>query len=286
MLKKITDINLKLSSIFWLIILSLFSRILIVYFFGDKNMDNEWGTLLYNLYNFNSFSFYKFDDQFVPSVYMPPLYVFFLYFIKVISIQNINFINLVFFIQIILGVFSVFIFYNINKKIFSNNISLINSYIFSLVPLNIYVVGQISSINIQILLSLLFIQFLFDITYKQSFKNIIILSIISGLLLLTRGEFILILFISLFYLIFFKKIKILNFFIIILIALLIASPYLARNYFTFGQTTIVKSFGYNLWKGNNQLSLVDVSGFNTRLSFDDPNYKFKDPDLNLLKKRV
>ena len=146
--------------------------------------------------------------------------------------------------------------------------------------------GQISSINIQILLSLLFIQFLFDITYKQSFKNIIILSIISGLLLLTRGEFILILFISLFYLIFFKKIKILNFFIIILIALLIASPYLARNYFTFGQTTIVKSFGYNLWKGNNQLSLVEGSGFKPRLSFDDPNYKFKDPDLNLLKKRV
>ena len=37
------------------------------------------------------------------------------------------------------------------------------------------------------------------------------------------------------------------------------SPYLIRNVITFNTLTITKSFGYNLWKGNNPNSLVEGS---------------------------
>ena len=64
---------------------------------------------------------------------------------------------------------------------------------------------------------------------------------------------------SIFFLLLFKKIKIKSLFKIIVIVALIISPYVARNYFTFDQITIVKSLGYNLWKGNNQWSLTEGS---------------------------
>ena len=47
------------------------------------------------------------------------------------------------------------------------------------------------------------------------------------------------------------------FFIIVSLTFLVLSPYMIRNYVTFKQIILVKSFGYNLWKGNNELSTVE-----------------------------
>ena len=148
--------NLKFSLLFWLVILSFFTRFGVGYTFGDQNIDNEWGILVNNLINYKSFSFYKIDDQIIPSVYMPPMYPFFLYFIKIITFEKVDFVNLIIFAQIILSTYSVYIFYQLNQKIFSDKLSLINSFIFSFFPLNLYVAGQISSISLQVFLSLLF----------------------------------------------------------------------------------------------------------------------------------
>ena len=41
---------------------------------------------------------------------------------------------------------------------------------------------------------------------------------------------------------------------------MVISPYVIRNYIHFNQVIIVKSLGYNLWKGNNQLSTVEGYG--------------------------
>ena len=41
---------------------------------------------------------------------------------------------------------------------------------------------------------------------------------------------------------------------VFIIVLLIISPYVVRNYIHFNKIFIVKSLGYNLWKGNNELS--------------------------------
>ena len=56
-----------------------------------------------------------------------------------------------------------------------------------------------------------------------------------------------------------KKINFKQVSIIIISALIILSPYLTRNFIVFEKITITKSFGYNLWKGNNIDSKVEGS---------------------------
>ena len=204
---------------------------------------------------------------------MPPLYPFLLYLINIISLNKVDFISLIIFLQAIISTLSVYIFYKINLNFFSSKLSLFNSLIFSLFPLNVYMSGQISSITLQVFLSLLFLNFLLLIINKQTKKNIILFSIISGLLILTRGEFVLV-FIFLLGMLS-KKIKYLNLIKVILIVSLVVSPYMIRNYVHFNSVILVKSLGFNLWKGNNELSLVE--GYE---EYD--NIKFKKLKSNIL----
>ena len=134
-----------------LIVASFLIRILTVYFIKDTYIEHEWNILLNNLIEHNSYSLRSFNGELVPSVLMPPLYAFFLYFIHTISfLKESYFLYVVFFIQIVLSCYSVYLFYQINQNFFSDKLSLINSLIFSIIPLNIYSCGQISSINLQI----------------------------------------------------------------------------------------------------------------------------------------
>ena len=75
--------------------------------------------------------------------------------------------------------------------------------------------------------------------------------------MLTRGEFILIFSIIFLFIFLNKKIKIGILARIIVIVILVISPYLIRNYIQFNEVFIVKTLGYNLWKGNNKLSSVE-----------------------------
>jgi len=244
-----------------LIVVSLLIRILTVYFIKDSNVEYEWNILINNLIEHKSYSLRSFNGELVPSVLMPPLYAFFLYFIHTISfLKESYFLYLVFFIQIVLSTYSVYLFYQINQNFFSIKSSLINSFIFSLIPLNIYVCGQITSANIQLFLSLLFLKLLFALIKNKTIKNIIFFSITSGLLILSRGEFLIIFAFTLFFIFIKKKMEIINLIKILMIVFLVISPYVIRNYIHFNQFIIVKSLGYNLWKGNNQLSKVEGYG--------------------------
>ena len=256
MIKNNIKFNSKFSLLFFLIFSSFLARFVTAYFVGDRVIDNEWSVLVNNLINYKAFAFYASNDLIIPSAYMPPIYPFFLYLIKIITFDKIDFLSLIISFQVILSTYSIYIFYELNQKIFSNKLSLINSFIFSYFPLNLYAAGQISSITLQILLSLLFLKYFFCISEKKSSKNIIIFSIISGILILTRGEFILIFLVTILYLIFFKKISLAILIKTILITFLIISPYMARNYIQFNEIFVVKSLGFNLWKGNNPTSLV------------------------------
>ena len=244
-----------------LIIVSLLIRILTVYFIKDTHIEHEWNILLNNLIEHKSYSLRSFNGELVPSVLMPPLYAFFLYFIHVISfLKDSYFLDLVFFIQIVLSTYSVYLFYQINQNFFSNKFSIINSFIFSIIPLNIYICAQISSANIQLFLSLLFLKLLFTLIKNKTQKNIILFSIVSGLLILCRGEFAIIFVLTLFFIFIYKKKNIINLIKILIVVFLVISPYVIRNYIHFNQFIIVKSLGYNLWKGNNQLSKVEGYG--------------------------
>ena len=267
--------------IYSLILITFLSRLFMVFFLRDTHLENEWQTLLNNLINYKSYSFYTFQEQLIPSAYMPPVYPFFLYIIYLITnILNINFLNTIIFIQILLATYSVYLFYQINLNFFKQKISLINSFIFTLIPLNIYYCGQISSINLQILLSLLFLKFLILLVNKEEIINLIIFSATSGLLILTRGEFILIFILIVSYILFCKKTKLINLVKIFSIIILITSPYVIRNYIHFDQFFFVKSLGYNLWKGNNQLSIVQGYEDLRNLEFNKLNNKLQKIEKN------
>ena len=257
MKKSINQILDYKNFIFLLIGLSFVIRLVTIYFYHDKWLDQEWEVLVNNLIKYKAYTYY---GPPIPHVILPPLYPFFLYFLNIFVFAEVNLLSITIFVQIILSTISIYIFYKINQKIFSNVSSLISACIFSFFPLNIYAAGQTSSISLQIFLSLLFILLLFNLIEKQSNKGIIYLSLISGLLILTRGEFILIYVATLFYLFLKSKIKLTNIFIITLCTILVVSPYLVRNYNTFKQITVAKALGFNLWKGNNQLSTVEGYG--------------------------
>ena len=266
-------IKFKFSILFFLILISFLARLIAVLFYGDTRIDNEWGILLNNLYNHKTYAFYEFENKLIPSSYMPPLYPFILLFLKIISFNKINILNLIFTFQILLSLISIYIFYKINEQFFSIKTSLINSFIFSFLPLNIYAVTQTSSITLQIFLSLLFLRYFFLTTTNTSNKNILIFSIICGLSLLTRGEFILILIPTLIYKLIFKKINILNLIKILLISFIIVSPYLVRNYINFEKIHIANVTGYALWKGNNPS--LKVEGFENFNKFEDIKSKLE-----------
>ena len=101
---------------------------------------------------------------------------------------------------------------------------------------------------------------MFTLIKNKTQKNIIFFSIVSGLLILCRGEFVIIFVFTLFFIFISKKIDIINLIKILIIVFLVISPYVIRNYIHFNQFIITKSLGYNLWKGNNQLSKVEGYG--------------------------
>ena len=243
-----------------LILFSIFIRIPTIFIFGDTSLENEWKIIVENLIEHKKFSLRSFDKFFLPNLFMPPLYAFYLYFFSIFNLEQPNYILLVLVSQILLSAISVAVFYKINKIFFSQKISFYSSLLFSLFPLYVYSCSQISSISLQIFFIILFFYFFFQFVEKRNILSIILLSFVAGLLILLRGEFIAILILSLFYLFIFFKVSVKNILLIFLITLITISPYLIRNIIIFEKLTITKSLGYNLWKGNNPNASVEGSG--------------------------
>jgi len=91
-------------------------------------------------------------------------------------------------------------------------------------------------------------------------------------MMLLRGEFIAVLFISLFYLFLFFKVEVKKIILIFIITFITISPYLVRNIVVLDTATLTKSFGFNLWKGNNPSSKVEGGVFidnNLRTKIND-----------------
>ena len=252
---------LKNKETYLLIFLFLFSlliRIPVIFIFGDTDLENEWQIIVNNLTNYGKLSITNFGDFFVPNLFVPPLYVFYLYFFKVFNFSNELYIQVVLFSQTILSSFSIVIFYIINKSFFSNKISMLGALIFSLLPLHIYACTQISSAILLSFLFMIFFYFFFMTLKKNNFFNICFLSLTSGLLILLRGEFIILFILSTLYLALFLKMNLKHITMIILLTIIVISPYLTRNIILVDKIIITQSIGYNLWKGNN--SEADVEG--------------------------
>tara|TARA_X000000950_G_C13830510_1_gene625947 strand:- start:89 stop:1312 length:1224 start_codon:yes stop_codon:yes gene_type:complete len=239
---------------------ALLIKIILCFLIGDNDLDKEWKIIINNLINHKSFSYYEIDNKKVPSVYMPPLYVYYIYLFYLLGLKNFLTVKIILISQSILSIYSTIILKKILEKFFSKETSIIIPLIFLLFPLNFYSSTQISSVTLQIFLFLLFIFYFINFDLK---KNYLFFGVISSLSILIRGEFLMLFmiccfFIMLKYRIFFKIC------ISILIAIIVISPFIYRNYKHFNEFVIVKSSGYNLWRGNN--IYADVNG-----SFSDEN---------------
>ena len=244
---------------------TIFARLIAFYFFGDQHLENEWLIIVHNLFekgvlgiNVAINEYYAIpkladeDDLVLPSVFMPPLYSFYIFFFKYFFSDFINYINLIIFSQILISTFSVYFFYKILSFENSQKISLLFTFIFSLIPINIYSCVQISSISFQVFLLVYLFYIIKRITINNYENNkIISFTVVCSLLILLRGEFILFYLLTLIYFFLFNKKNIKYIFTSIILASLLISPYLVRNYLNFNSFIITKSFGYNLLKGNN-----------------------------------
>jgi 4-amino-4-deoxy-L-arabinose transferase-like glycosyltransferase len=251
--------HLKKKEIYILIFLFLSSvliRIPTIFILGDASLENEWKDIVNSLSEHGQFLY-----KGLPNIFMPPLYAFYLYFFSIFNLEEQNYIQLILLSQVLLSSISVAVFYKLNKIFFSQKISFYSSLLFSLFPLHIYACSQISSITLQVFLTILFFYFFFEIPKRRNLLSIFLLSLVSGLLILLRGEFIVIFVLSFLYLLIVFKIQIKKILLMVLITLIIISPYLIRNILVFNSVTITKSFGYNLWKGNNSNSAVEGSVF-------------------------
>ena len=182
-----------------LFLLCFISRSIIAFFYGDRFLENEWAILVKNLYFFNSFSLINFGDIFLPNLWMPPIYGYFVYLHALIFGLNENLAAYVNITQIIISSFTPIIFYKLISNFFSKNLSIIGSYVFGLFPLVVYSASQISSVTIYLFLLLSFIYLIINLNNNKSFKYFFLIGFLAGILVLTRRDFILIFIFFIFY---------------------------------------------------------------------------------------
>tara|TARA_Y100000590_G_scaffold18275_1_gene21800 strand:+ start:64263 stop:65504 length:1242 start_codon:yes stop_codon:yes gene_type:complete len=248
--------NKEIYIIVFLFLFSFFSRIPVILLFGDTSLEYEWVFLVSNLIEHGKLVYQTLDNGFLlPNLWMPPLYAYYLYLFSFFNLENSHYILIILFSQSILASISIIFFYKINKIFFSKEISVLSSIIFSAFPLHLYACSQISSISLQVCLTIIFFYYFLQVPIKKNFLSIFFLSFISGLLILLRGEFWAIFLISVIYLFIFFKIPKKQIMLILIISLVVTSPYLIRNYVIFNKITVLQSFGYNLWKGNHPEAL-------------------------------
>ncbi len=252
--------------------LLIISRLFAYYFHKDLSLENEWANLFHNLQTTgvlglnviqdNNSVIQKFaeeGDKVMPSVWMPPFYVFFIYAVNIVFGNIFSLVHSIIIIQIFLNLISIYIFFLIIKKFLSKKTALILTLALAFFPALIYSSVQISSITLQIFLILCFLYFIPKIFLKLNKYSLIIFSIFSGILILTRGEFLIFYIFTLFYFFIFKEKDLKNLISSLIITLLVLSPYLFRNYKNFDTIVLTKSFGYNLLKGNNEKFKVEGS---------------------------
>ena len=197
---------------------------------------------------------------------MPPLYPYFLYSFSFLGFDQLTTVKLILLSQCILSFFSLIIFFKILKNYFDEQKSYIISIIYFIFPLNFYASTQISSVSIQVFCFIFFIYFFLNL---RTLRDYLFLGLFSSLSILVRGEFWLLFLILIIFriLINFKNFK--YFLLTLAVTILMISPILLKNFKTFNQIVITKSFGYNLWRGNSDELNINGNFYNIDVLKDD-----------------
>ena len=108
----------EVSIIIFLLLLSIFIRIPVIFIYGDTSLDHEWKHLVQNLIAHKQLVYESFDDFLLPNIWMPPLYAYYLYIFSFFGLEDQNYVILILLTQVLLAAISVVIFYKINKLFF------------------------------------------------------------------------------------------------------------------------------------------------------------------------
>ena len=158
---------------------------------------------------------------------MPP-YPLFLYAVKIFFTNTEIFLWVIQFIQILFALISIYFTHKILLEFFSEKLSLIGTLIFTIFPLNIYAVSQISSISMQILLINVFLFSLLRLFRKLDLNIFSCFQFPLAFDAIKRRIFYICN--SLNHLPLSETKKLIKMIIIVLITILVVSPYLYRNY--------------------------------------------------------
>ncbi len=245
------------SFLFLILTINLLLKIFFFIFYRDLSLQNEWSVMFSNLKNHGILSYHlAHTDELPPNSYMPPLYAFKIFLISKINIFQFSLANKVIVFQIFINSISVVLIYLTFKNFFKNYYLYLLVAIYAFYPLAIFSTVQISSTTLTMFLLSSFFYFHFIENNKYYFKYLFYGSF-AGLLILIRGEFYLIFFLIIVFEIIKNKKLYKKLLFSMVISLIIISPYLKRNFDIFDKLIITQSIGYNLWRGNNELSSVD-----------------------------
>ena len=279
----------KFEMIYYLLGISLIARILVFYTLGDTKLVDEWGIIINNFKVSGVFGFNVVVNEFIalpkyaepgeevlPTIFMPPLYFYFIYLIEFLSGSYLNFVSVIIYTQIVFSLISTWLIFKIMLMLKQEiKFALILTTIFALFPVYVFSSSQISSISIQIFLLISYFFSLLKFENNSKFLYLLLFSISAGLLMLIRGEFFLFYFLTLIYFFVFKEKKFKSLVISIILSILVLSPYLKRNYDNFNTLTLTKSFGYNLLKGNNPSFKVEGDSTYIENNFDRKTLNIK-----------
>ena len=113
--------NLKIKKESIIFTLGFIFGLISIFFFGDRTLDNEWVVIVQNLENNKILSSRNINNEWVPNLFMPPLYPYFLYSIKKIFVfAEDYYVIVVLLIQLILFLILIYIFKKILSEIFFN----------------------------------------------------------------------------------------------------------------------------------------------------------------------
>ena len=122
--------KINIYNIQFVLLVSLVTRLVVFYLYSDTAIDNEWGYLIHNLSSSGvlginvvdgdiiKIAYAEENQKVLPSVFMPPLYAYFIYVIKILIGNLIYLVNAVIFFQIFISLFSILIFFRLFKFFF------------------------------------------------------------------------------------------------------------------------------------------------------------------------
>jgi len=221
----------------------------------------EYPELSYQIVAGNGFCFRVFDGQPIPTAYLPPAYAYLLAgAFRSLGDGLLCFLSLQM-LHVILGTVICWIVFRLGELALSRTVGLIAAYICAFYPTSVFMSTQIHPAPIYIFLNLLIILIIM-ITKKDRWLGPVILAgLLQGLLILFRPQALVYTPLLAIWIAGRLRARALRAPILfILLAGAVVLPWTARNYIVFRRfIPVTNSFGFNLWRGQNDLPLPGES---------------------------